>query len=227
MLSPKPTRQEQRLSKKEIIFAAALKVFLEKGYEEARIIDIAETAGIGKGTVYQYFSSKQELFFEMFCEKMQQHTQRLKKILDMDASVEKKLRCYFALEFETTACRVPAVEGNGAAVEMIMGVDLVKNEKVAGQIEQMFSDRLTFLQDLIQAGIREGLFPAQDARMSALCALGALSACVFFKYAQKREGKNRQVSEELLLSQLTDFILAGIAKGSLPCNEEGETLRKI
>ena len=50
---------------KERILEAALTVFGEKGYHNATIAEIAEEAGIGKGTVYWYFSSKEELFAGM------------------------------------------------------------------------------------------------------------------------------------------------------------------
>lgn len=51
--------------KKEIIEAAAW-VFAKKGYSGAVVSDIALRAGIGKGTIYEYFSSKEDLFFAVF-----------------------------------------------------------------------------------------------------------------------------------------------------------------
>ena len=45
---------------------AATAVFAEKGYASTRVADIAESAGIGKGTVYEYFSSKEALLFAVF-----------------------------------------------------------------------------------------------------------------------------------------------------------------
>jgi TetR/AcrR family fatty acid metabolism transcriptional regulator len=53
-------------SKREMILEAAYDLFLNKGYWETKIIDIAEKAGIGKGTVYEYFESKDDIFFELF-----------------------------------------------------------------------------------------------------------------------------------------------------------------
>ena len=52
--------------KHDRIIQAGLKVFARDGYSKAKIIDIAESAGIGKGTVYEYFSSKKELFLNVF-----------------------------------------------------------------------------------------------------------------------------------------------------------------
>jgi AcrR family transcriptional regulator len=52
--------------KKDSIIGAAMLVFAQKGYAATRIIDVARAAGIGKGTVYEYFSSKEDLFFSVF-----------------------------------------------------------------------------------------------------------------------------------------------------------------
>ncbi len=48
------------------ILRAAAQVFAEQGYGAATMDAIAERAGIGKGTVYEYFHNKQELFFAVF-----------------------------------------------------------------------------------------------------------------------------------------------------------------
>ena len=48
--------------KRPIIIEAAVQVFSEKGYHNARIEEVAVAAGIGKGTVYEYFDSKLHLF---------------------------------------------------------------------------------------------------------------------------------------------------------------------
>jgi AcrR family transcriptional regulator len=57
--------------KKGNIIGAAILVFAQKGYAATRIIDVARAAGIGKGTVYEYFRSKEELFFSVFQQVMQ------------------------------------------------------------------------------------------------------------------------------------------------------------
>ncbi len=42
--------------------AAALELFVERGYSATRLDDVAARAGVSKGTLYLYFSSKEELF---------------------------------------------------------------------------------------------------------------------------------------------------------------------
>lgn len=44
---------------------AAIDLFRERGYDGTRIIDIAGRAGIGKGTVYEYFACKDDLMSEL------------------------------------------------------------------------------------------------------------------------------------------------------------------
>ena len=48
--------------KEQAIIAAAQRIFALHGYSQARVEDIAQAAGVGKGTVYEYFSSKQAVF---------------------------------------------------------------------------------------------------------------------------------------------------------------------
>jgi TetR/AcrR family fatty acid metabolism transcriptional regulator len=43
------------------IGSAAVTVFRKLGYHRTRMVDIAEAAGIGKGTLYEYFRNKEEI----------------------------------------------------------------------------------------------------------------------------------------------------------------------
>jgi|AP12_2_1047962.scaffolds.fasta_scaffold46363_2 AcrR family transcriptional regulator len=52
--------------KRQRLVEAAGAVFAEKGYASTRVADIARRAGVGKGTVYGYFTSKEELLFAVF-----------------------------------------------------------------------------------------------------------------------------------------------------------------
>jgi AcrR family transcriptional regulator len=55
-----------RADKNKRIIDAAVIVFAQKGYASATIADIAASAEIGKGTIYEYFNSKEDLFFAVF-----------------------------------------------------------------------------------------------------------------------------------------------------------------
>ncbi|SFI72420.1 TetR/AcrR family transcriptional regulator [Thermoflavimicrobium dichotomicum] len=51
-----------RHEKVDIIFQAAVQVFAESGFDQAKMDDIAQAAGVAKGTIYYHFKSKEELF---------------------------------------------------------------------------------------------------------------------------------------------------------------------
>ena len=55
------TRWDATDPKTQAILESALKVFTQSGFSAARIAEIAAGAGVGKGTVYEYFRSKEEL----------------------------------------------------------------------------------------------------------------------------------------------------------------------
>ena len=59
VLSARGVRTRQRL------LDAAERVFTELGYHEASVVKITEAAGVGGGTFYLYFASKQEVFDEL------------------------------------------------------------------------------------------------------------------------------------------------------------------
>ena len=64
---PAATKSEPRWTRRkharpEEITAAALEVFVERGYAGSRLEDVAARAGVSKGTLYLYFTNKEELF---------------------------------------------------------------------------------------------------------------------------------------------------------------------
>ena len=67
--------------KEKQILAAARRIFAASGYYQARVEDIAREAGIGKGTVYEYFTSKEELYLEMLLEIADSYVSGLAEVL--------------------------------------------------------------------------------------------------------------------------------------------------
>ena len=62
MDNPPTRRQRRKESRPGEIIAAALTIFQSKGFAASKIEDVAQAAGVTKGTVYLYFPSKAELF---------------------------------------------------------------------------------------------------------------------------------------------------------------------
>ena len=80
---PKKINKEE---KKANILEASIKVFAKKGVTKTKMSDIAEAADIGKGTIYEYFRSKDDIFlasFHFFLENVDSViSQRLYRISD-------------------------------------------------------------------------------------------------------------------------------------------------
>lgn len=55
-------RAEQKEARQKQILEIALDIFVRKGFAATRITDIAEAAGMSKGLMFNYFSSKEELY---------------------------------------------------------------------------------------------------------------------------------------------------------------------
>ena len=55
-------KEKKNLIQERIIDSASV-LFSQNNYHEVMIEDVAKNAGIAKGTVYNYFNSKEELYF--------------------------------------------------------------------------------------------------------------------------------------------------------------------
>ena len=59
-------RDQLIIARKNQIIEAASTIFAQKGFARTTIAEVANQAGIGKGTVYEYFKSKEDLYFAVF-----------------------------------------------------------------------------------------------------------------------------------------------------------------
>ena len=60
---------DKTTSKRDIILEAAVRVFAEKGYYSSRTLDISTEAGVAYGSLYHYFSSKDDILLSIFRER--------------------------------------------------------------------------------------------------------------------------------------------------------------
>lgn len=77
--------------KRDQIVAAAIQIFAKKGFNKTTINDIAAAAHIGKGTVYEYFSNKEEIIHHSFGYFIRSLELDFQEILIMEASAKEKL----------------------------------------------------------------------------------------------------------------------------------------
>lgn len=93
MARPQPRRRKE--ARPGEIAAAALDLFVEKGFATTRIDDVAERAGVSKGTVYLYFENKEALFKSAVQAVMLPAVETAETLpLQADASASQMLRCF-------------------------------------------------------------------------------------------------------------------------------------
>lgn len=84
-MSPEADRRAQ-------IGEAALRVFARKGYRNTVVEDVADEAGVGKGTIYTYFDRKEKLLGAVFEDLMGEFKDRQVEILKSDRSPLEKIQ---------------------------------------------------------------------------------------------------------------------------------------
>ena len=68
-----PVRRRRKEARPQELLAAALELFVEKGFAATRSEEVAARAGVSKGTVYLYYPSKEELFKAVVRENLAAH----------------------------------------------------------------------------------------------------------------------------------------------------------
>jgi len=84
------TREEKRVH----IIRSAIKVLSGHGLDGTKMELVAKEAGIGKGTIYEYFASKEQLFQEMIIYCVESYSRGLRENLDKGNGIEEKLLNY-------------------------------------------------------------------------------------------------------------------------------------
>jgi AcrR family transcriptional regulator len=94
------TRQTTRLArhppsnddKEAEIFAAAVRIFRQKGYHAASMQDLADAVGLQKASLYYYFSSKEDLLLTVYERLTGAFTRQLAQVVDAPLDPAEKLR---------------------------------------------------------------------------------------------------------------------------------------
>jgi AcrR family transcriptional regulator len=80
------------------ILEAARRVFATKGFNDATVDDIANAAGVAKGTVYLYYKSKRDIYFAALMFGIEQMYSTLDEQLKEQSTIEGKLRTLIAVK---------------------------------------------------------------------------------------------------------------------------------
>jgi len=181
-------------AKERAILDAAAKVFAMKPFHGVLIDEIASDAGIGKGTIYRYFETKDELYFATTLHILDQLAEALAEALVLEKSATKRLeriaqeclRFYWERRF-----LFPYLETDG----------------MPGRREELLRRResiLRFAQEAILSGIEQRELRGIDARIGAELFLGLVRSANLFR----RGDDTRQD----LVAQVMSVFLEGVAR---------------
>ncbi|MGH7850418.1 MAG: TetR/AcrR family transcriptional regulator, partial [Thermodesulfobacteriota bacterium] len=153
----------------EKIQSAALGLFIRKGIAGTTTKEIAKTAGVSEGSIYNYFESKSDLAYKLFVRYMDEFREELlKKTSSVTGPVEKlsaAVRAFFAF-----AEREP-----DAYAYIMVGhyTELRKMPYDKKKPKDIFTD-------IIGEGIREGVFRGMDENLGAAFVIGMVTRAILF-----------------------------------------------
>ena len=92
------------MDKKTRIIMAALKVFSSKGFHQVKVEEIAQEAEIGKGTIYEYFESKEDIYHQIFRLSSERYTSIFQEMQSQGTDLWDKIKilCLKHIEFFQT-----------------------------------------------------------------------------------------------------------------------------
>jgi len=88
-------KQVDKETKRKQIYQAGMELFAQKGVVGTTIQEIADRAGVGKGTVYEYFNSKEDILAASFQFMQSEMEQTLKRELEGVETPREKLQSVF------------------------------------------------------------------------------------------------------------------------------------
>ena len=186
-------------TKELAILDAASRVFAARPFHEVLIDSIASDAGIGKGTIYRYFETKEDLYFATVLHVVECLATELQEAVRTEASASKRLERIatlilerfwdrrYLLPFFQRDERFPTLE-----------VELIKRREPI----------LRVVQEAILAGIERREFRGIDARIGADLFLGMVRSMNLFHTSSDRL--------EDLVAQLMSVFVHGVGRREEP-----------
>jgi AcrR family transcriptional regulator len=88
---PRSLKERQRLEREDLILQAAEDIFIEKGYYNASMDEIAARVGIAKGTLYLHFACKEDMVATLLKRKLQAFKDKIESTINEEGTARDKL----------------------------------------------------------------------------------------------------------------------------------------
>ena len=191
---------QQERGKRERILEAAQSVFARKGYYLSKIEEIAELAGVGKGTVYEYFASKEELYKEMFKVILNRYTEYVMVEVTPEMTVKEWVRRLLEMHLRymlENRQHMPTDFGD------LGGMDT----EILGWMYDMRKKSVERLVPVFQKGIERGELKDIDLELGANLLIGMMRGVTLPLMVEGDCGKPSQVAEAM-----TEILFHGTAR---------------
>lgn len=147
---PKEAFKSIPTEKRERILGAAARLFAERGFSRTDVAEIASQAGVAKGSMYNYFSNKAELYFHVCRDGMERSRQAVYGELRADWDIYRQIQHIFRNG-------VAFVQSNPEYVRLYLNVSSSGMENFADkltlEVEKHTADHL---KNLLREGIKGG-----------------------------------------------------------------------
>lgn len=159
----------QQQDKRQLILAAAAQVFAAHGFHQATIEQIADAAGVGKGTVYLYFKSKRKLFDSLLLESLQRLIAHTKEVIESQSEPLTRLR-------RLTNIHLRIFERNHPLLQVILREFTPdKLQNLRPELEQCVQELMDLYVHILQEGMASGSLRPHNPKVAALAFLGAVN----------------------------------------------------
>lgn len=191
-------------SKRELIKDAAIRVFSQKGYHHSKMEEIAVEAGIGKGTIYEYFPSKLQLLQDIMEQSYHLYEHILRSSRGGDVSLEDELEALIRghLQF---------CQDNKELTRIIfLDTDVIDEDLRQWAWEQRLKKE-QYLQETLAAATRRGEIRSVDTRL-----LTTVIGGILMSFWAPLVMENWQVDATVAAQQVKDIIMRGIKSDTAP-----------
>lgn len=151
-------RERRKQARPGELLAAALELFVEKGYAATRVEEVAQRAGVSKGTLFLYFPSKEELFKAVVRENISDHFAKWgEELTHFEGTSEELLRYCMTSWWE----RVGATKASGISKLMMAEAGNFPELVHFFQLEVVQPGN-ELIQRILQRGVERGELRAVD-----------------------------------------------------------------
>ena len=166
----RPRWQRRAEDRPREICAAALEVFASKGFAAARLDEIARRAGVSKGTLYLYFSDKEDLFRAVVRDTIAPNIEAVGQLVDTAEMSFAESARMFLQRFAENATRAPI----GAVAKMVVGESRNFPELAKVWHDEIVSRAIGLIAGRIAKAQARGEVRAGDPRLHAFSLMGPM-----------------------------------------------------